>query len=114
MGMVDGVNAIVVTDREGVSVLQVKALTVSENSLKSHILMTAPMTMEQASKLGLGQTKTIIAICENSQMISFNKVPLTVTVIADRTANTGHILALEADFNSIVEQMKPVVENGSN
>jgi len=102
-----------VTDREGVSLLQVKSLTVPDALLRPQMLSTAPVTMEQASKLGLGHTKTVIAICENSQVISFNKMPLTVTVLADKTANTGHILALETEFNSVVQLMKPVVENGT-
>jgi mitogen-activated protein kinase kinase 1 interacting protein 1 len=114
MDMVDGINAIVVTDREGVSVLQVKALPVIDASLRPQVLSIPPMTMEQAGKLGLGQTKTIIVISEDSQMISFNKMPLTVTVMAEKSANTGHILALEADFNAAVQQMKQVIENGNN
>ena len=45
----------------------VRALTVTDATLRPQNLSTAPVAMEQASKIGLGQTRTVMAFFDNSQ-----------------------------------------------
>lgn len=110
MKMVDGVLAIAVTDREGIPVLLVKDDKLPPDAAKPRVLSSAALTFEQASKLGLGQTQNVTVFFTSHQMVCFNKMPLAVTVIADRKANTGHILSLEKEISNVVNAMKGIVD----
>ncbi|KAK2190002.1 hypothetical protein NP493_89g02047 [Ridgeia piscesae] len=69
INMVDGLHAIVVTDREGVPVLKVadeKATPVTALRLK--FLSTSGTTLDQASKLGLSTNRTIVSMYSNYQV----------------------------------------------
>lgn len=110
MRMVDGILAIAVTDREGVPILLVKDDKLPADATKPRVLSSAALTFEQASKLGLGQTQNVTVFFTTHQMVCFNKMPLAVTIIADRNANTGHILSLEKEFSGVVNAMKGIVD----
>lgn len=110
MRMVDGVLAIAVSDREGIPVLLVKDDKLPPDAAKPRVLSSAALTFEQASKLGLGQTQNVTVFFTSHQMVCFNKMPLAVTVIADRRADTGHILSLEKEISTVVNAMKGIVD----
>lgn len=110
MKTVEGVHAIMVTDREGVPLLQVRDETVQDYTIRANVLATSGTALEQGSKIGLGQTKTVTAMFSNHQLICFNKLPLVVTILADRQANTGHILSLEQQFCEIIDSLRQLVD----
>lgn len=110
MKTVEGVHAIIVTDREGVPLLQVRDDTVQDYTVRANVLATSGTALEQGSKIGLGQTKTVTAMFSNHQLVCFNKLPLVVTILADRKANTGHILSLELQFSEIIDNLRQLVD----
>lgn len=87
-------------------------------ALRPTFLATGGMTSEQGGKLGIGKCKGVYCEFENQQgiapqpitislinilfqslVITFNKNPFTVTLIATNKANTGMLLALEDAFD---------------
>ncbi|KAI0214046.1 Ragulator complex protein LAMTOR3 [Lamellibrachia satsuma] len=111
INMVDGLHAIIVTDREGVPVLKVaddRATPVMALRLK--FLSTSGTTLDQASKLGLSTNRTIVSMYSNYQVVCFNKLPLVVTLIASNSANTGMLLCLENDLEEVLGDIRTAVD----
>ena len=57
--------------------------------MQPRLLATAAMAVEQANKLGVSNNKNIITVYKNHQLISINRQPLIVNMIANANANTG-------------------------
>ncbi|ELU08350.1 hypothetical protein CAPTEDRAFT_163273 [Capitella teleta] len=107
---VDGLQAIVITDREGVPVLKISDETASELALRPKFLSASGMAMEQAGKLGLGSNNYSISFFKNYQVVCFNKLPVIVTMIATAAANTGMILGLESDIENTLHEITSAVD----
>ncbi|XP_072032279.1 ragulator complex protein LAMTOR3-like isoform X2 [Amphiura filiformis] len=110
MQMVDGLEAIVVTDRDGVPVIKVATEAVPQLALKPHFLSTFAMAADQASKLGLSKNKSIVCTYNSYQVIHFNKTPLVISLIASNDANTGMILNLETELEDVLQELKTAIE----
>ncbi|CAH1793608.1 unnamed protein product [Owenia fusiformis] len=110
IGMTDGLHAIIITDRDGVPVLKVATESAPELALRPSYLATFGMVTEQASKLGIGQNKSMVCMYNNHQVVHWNKLPLIVTLVADANANTGMILALETDLEDTIEELRHAVK----
>jgi len=107
--MVDGLNAIIISDRDGVPVLKVCGEGTPDLALRPKFLATFGMATEQASKLGLSANKTIVSIYDNHQVICLNKLPLIITMIASVDANTGMILSLEDEMSGTLEELRTLM-----
>ncbi|XP_048853207.1 ragulator complex protein LAMTOR3-like isoform X3 [Brienomyrus brachyistius] len=84
---VEGLHAIVVTDRDGV-----------------------PVIKDQGSKLGLSKNKSIICYYNMYQIVQFNRLPLVISFIASSSANTGLIISLEKELVPLLDELRQVVE----
>lgn len=119
-----------VTDRDGIPLIRVANEHAPELAMKPSFLSTFTMATDQSSKLGLGKNQTIICMYSNYQVTLFvhskvthnfdalfhllkvvqmNKLPLIVTFIGSETCNTGHILALESQIDSYLDDVKQAV-----
>lgn len=103
--LVDGLHAIIITDRDGVPVLKVANENLPHAAMQPRLLATAAMAVEQANKLGVSNNKSIITIYKNHQLISINRQPLIVNMIANASANTGLILSLESDMQEPLDDI---------
>ncbi|XP_050394218.1 ragulator complex protein LAMTOR3 [Patella vulgata] len=110
MANVDGLYAIVVTDRDGVVMLKVANESVPDQATRPPFLSVFGAMSDQASKLGLGTNKSILSLYENFQVVQINKSPLLVTMIATSEANTGDILKLEKEFEEIFIDLTKVIQ----
>lgn len=128
MSNVDGLYAIAIVDRDGVPLMKCRFrfkflftvltsfLTASSKdsvpdlALRPHFLASGYQTIEQSGKLGMGRCQAMICEFEQHQVISFNHQPYTVSLIASRKANTGHLLSLEASFVPVVEELSKIFE----
>ncbi|XP_061196692.1 ragulator complex protein LAMTOR3-A-like [Saccostrea echinata] len=106
---VDGLLAIVITDRDGIPLLKVAMDQVPEQALRHSFLSTFGTATEQANKLGLKQSKSVISMFKNYQVVQINKYPLIVTFIAESDANTGLLLNLETDMRDLLNDLQRVV-----
>ncbi|KAI1887337.1 hypothetical protein AGOR_G00189270 [Albula goreensis] len=93
---VEGLHAIVVTDRDGVPVIKVA----NDNA----------QNMLFGSKLGLSKNKSIICYYNTYQIVQFNRLPLVISFIASSSANTGLIISLEKELVPLIEELRQVVE----
>ncbi|KAM7305985.1 ragulator complex protein LAMTOR3 [Ixodes scapularis] len=110
MSRVQGLQAIVFTDREGVPLIKACTESAPEHALRGSFLATVGMAMSQGNKLGLGKCNKMVSSYGNYQVVSFNRHPLTITLVASSTANTGMILNLEEDLTTISQSLRSVVE----
>lgn len=127
MSRVAGIEAAVIADRDGVVVLKgdqssarcdsdsnsdfatVTKDMVPDLTLRPGFLATAATTADQASKLGIGRSRTSIAEYETHQVVHFHKNSFVVSVVASKTANTGLILSLEHLFDPVIDELQRVI-----
>lgn len=123
----EGLYGIILTDRDGVTILKAHLEPPShhhtspgglsqqhmnggvfpESALRLNFLATFGTATEQASKLGMGRNDKIISIYQKYQVIQFNKLPVVVTLIAKKDANTGYLLTLMDDaLSPLVNEIK--------
>ncbi|KAM9842504.1 ragulator complex protein LAMTOR3 isoform 1-T1 [Aulostomus maculatus] len=115
---VEGLHAIVVTDRDGVPVIkgtQQLCRRVANDSAPVHalrpgFLSTFALATDQGSKLGLSKNKSIICYYNTYQIVQFNRLPLVISFIASSNANTGLIMSLEKELAPVIEELRQVVE----
>ncbi|XP_067592983.1 ragulator complex protein LAMTOR3 isoform X1 [Pseudorca crassidens] len=86
---VEGLHAIVVSDRDGVPVIKVANDNAPEHALRPGFLSTFALATDQGSKLGLSKNKSIICYYSTYQVVQFNRLPLVVSFIASSNANTA-------------------------
>ncbi|XP_070545527.1 ragulator complex protein LAMTOR3-A-like [Ptychodera flava] len=110
LNKVDGLHAIVVTDRDGVPVIKVAKETAPELALRPGFLATFGMATDQGSKLGLSKNKNIICMYNTYQVVQFNKLPLVVSLIAESNTNTGVLLNIEEDFDEVLQDLKTAID----
>uniref|UniRef100_A0A8C2NWY6 Ragulator complex protein LAMTOR3 n=1 Tax=Capra hircus TaxID=9925 RepID=A0A8C2NWY6_CAPHI len=103
---VEGLHAIVVSDRDGVPVIKVA----NDNAPEPGFLSTFALATDQGSKLGLSKNKSIICYYNTYQVVQFNRLPLVVSFIASSNANTGLIVSLEKELAPLFEELRQVVE----
>ncbi|MBZ3886476.1 Ragulator complex protein LAMTOR3 [Sciurus carolinensis] len=107
---VEGLHAIVVSDRDGVPVIKVANDNAPEHALRPGFLSTFALATDQGSKLGLSKNKSIICYYNTYQVVQFNRLPLVVSFIASSNANTGLIVSLEKELAPLFEELIKVVE----
>lgn len=107
---VQGLQAIVFTDRDGVPLIKAATDGAPEHALRPGFLATVGMAMSQGNKLGLGKCNKMISSYGNYQVVSFNRHPVTITLVASSSANTGMILNLEEELNTVSQTLRSVVE----
>ncbi|PRD21470.1 UNVERIFIED_CONTAM: lamtor3 [Trichonephila clavipes] len=107
---VDGLRAIVITDRDGIPIIKVNALEIQDPVSKPNFLASVSLAVEQAGKLGNGRNRRIICMFNTIQVIHFNKSPLMISLIASSKANTGILLNLESELNGLVEDLRTAID----
>nr|XP_042900420.1 ragulator complex protein LAMTOR3 isoform X2 [Parasteatoda tepidariorum] len=107
---VEGLYAVVITDRDGIPVIKVSNPDTPEAVSKPSFLASVSLAVEQAGKLGNGKNKRIMCMFNSYQVIHFNKPPLLISLIASSKANTGFLLNLESELSVLGEEVNVVVE----
>ncbi|XP_005096641.1 ragulator complex protein LAMTOR3-A [Aplysia californica] len=109
MKTVDGLHAIIITDRDGVVIVKVSSQLAPDTALKPSFLSVFGVMTEQASKMGIGVNRRIINFYDRYQTVQLNNNPMHVHFIADQEANTGNILELENDLLDVLKDISKVV-----
>lgn len=107
---IPGFLAILIIDRDGVPLIEVHQDLAPELAMQASALSLTVLAADQVSKLGFGKNNTICCEYENYQVVTFNKLPssLIITLIADASANTGMLLALNSDFDGVLNELKKI------
>ena len=107
---IPGLLAILIIDRDGVPLIEVHQDIAPELAMQVSALSLTVLAADQVSKLGFGENNTICCEYENFQVVTFNKLPssLMVTLIANSNANTGMLLALNSDFDGVLNELRKI------
>lgn len=110
MGGIEGLLAILITDRDGVPLIEVHKDILPSLAVQASALSLTVMAADQVAKLGFGKCSSIGCNFENYQMVTFNKHPtsLLVTLIADSSANMGMLLTIGSEFDSVVNELRRI------
>ncbi|XP_046956263.1 ragulator complex protein LAMTOR3-like [Lynx rufus] len=106
---VEGLHAIVVSDRDGVPVITVANDNAPEHALRPGFFSTFALATDQGSKLGLSKNKSIICYYNAYQVVQFNHLPLVVSFTTTRNANTGFIVSLAKELAPLFDELRQVV-----
>ncbi|WAQ95192.1 LTOR3-like protein [Mya arenaria] len=109
MKSVEGLMAIVITDRDGVPVFKVATDQAPDQVLKHNFLGTFGLAASQASKLGMSSNKSIVCFYEHYQVVQINKSPLLLTFIASSETSTGLLLDMDNTFTDALDDLGRVV-----
>uniref|UniRef100_A0A1A9WM34 Roadblock/LAMTOR2 domain-containing protein n=1 Tax=Glossina brevipalpis TaxID=37001 RepID=A0A1A9WM34_9MUSC len=109
LNKINGLHLIIITDRDGAPLMQFSHDKNVNFALTPSFIQTFTTASDQAGKLGLGRNKTIISMYSNYQVVQMNKLPLILTFVGAEDCNTGHILALEHQLDTHLEDMKLAV-----
>ncbi|XP_036615109.1 ragulator complex protein LAMTOR3-like [Trichosurus vulpecula] len=107
---VEGLHAIIVSDRDGVPVVKVAKDNAPEHALRHGFLSTIALATNLGSKLGLSKNESIICYYDAYQVVQFNQLPLVVSFIASSSANSGLIVSLEKELAPLFEELRQVME----
>uniref|UniRef100_A0A4W5PHK0 Late endosomal/lysosomal adaptor, MAPK and MTOR activator 3 n=1 Tax=Hucho hucho TaxID=62062 RepID=A0A4W5PHK0_9TELE len=102
---VEGLHAIVVTDRDGVPVIKVAKDNAPEYALRPGFLSTFALATDQDSKLRLSKNKSIICYYNTYQIVQFNRLPSMISFIA----RSSLIISLENEVVPLIEELWQVV-----
>ncbi|KFM74931.1 hypothetical protein X975_08459, partial [Stegodyphus mimosarum] len=111
---VDGLLAVMITDRDGIPVVMSRTGKVPDVVSKQNFLASVSLAIEQAGKLGCGKNRRIMCMFNSFQVVHFNKSPLMVSLVASAEANTGLLLSLESELNDFIEDLKAVIGIGNH
>ncbi|XP_045732234.1 ragulator complex protein LAMTOR3-like [Mirounga angustirostris] len=95
---VEGLHAVVVSDRDGVPAVDVANDIAPEHALRPGCLPTFALATVQGSKLGLSKNKHISCYGNTHQVVQFNRLPLVVSFTASSNANPGLAVSLEREL----------------
>uniref|UniRef100_A0A8C7R8N7 Late endosomal/lysosomal adaptor, MAPK and MTOR activator 3 n=1 Tax=Oncorhynchus mykiss TaxID=8022 RepID=A0A8C7R8N7_ONCMY len=95
---VEGLHAIIVTDRDGVPVIKVAKNNAPEYALRSGFLSTFALANDQGNLTFF-------------QIVQFNRLPLVISFIAGSSANTDKYSILKCYPNCCLEkELVPLIE----
>ncbi|KFV71547.1 Ragulator complex protein LAMTOR3, partial [Dryobates pubescens] len=105
---VEGLHAIVVSDRDGVPVIKVANDNAPEHALRPGFLSTFALATDQGSKLGLSKNKSIICYYNTYQV----KDSLLHCLMGCFLSSLfpGLIVSLEKELTPLFEELRQVVE----
>jgi len=73
MKIVNGLSAIIVSDRDGVPIIKVTSKEAPEFALRSSYLSNSPLASDLCSKLGFGNCDFLVCGYENHTIILFDR-----------------------------------------
>ncbi|GAB5591923.1 hypothetical protein Unana1_06823 [Umbelopsis nana] len=106
-----GLKAALLTDREGVVVLECISPEAPEGIQDPSLSTAFSIANNQASKMGLKKNKSIIGIYGLHQVIQIDCYPLIMSLVADSAANTGLFLDFGDELQKMVEPMVTALQD---
>eukprot|EP01114_Cavostelium_apophysatum_P002051 TRINITY_DN11792_c0_g1_i1.p1 TRINITY_DN11792_c0_g1~~TRINITY_DN11792_c0_g1_i1.p1 ORF type:complete len:135 (-),score=18.03 TRINITY_DN11792_c0_g1_i1:9-413(-) len=103
---VNGLQAISISDRDGVSLLRAQSASYAEIQGEGSLAAVFAIATEQANKLRMGKNKTITSFFEDRVVVHLNHMPLVISFIGDANLNVGALHAFSNDIKIAVEPLK--------
>jgi len=110
MSNIQGLTAIVVSDREGVPVLKTIKEETPEFALSAAYLSNFQITSDICGKLGFGSCNYICCNYDNLSVVHYSKKHLIISYIATEGSNLGQILNLHKEVYPYLRSIEDIVE----
>ncbi|CAF0995341.1 unnamed protein product [Rotaria sordida] len=98
---IDGIEAILVLDKDGTPILKLPTAEIVDQLDLRTIIPSAQTLQDQSSRMNLKKLKTVITYWSARQIITYNVPPLVFIIAADTNVNTGALVNLYNDFQTI-------------
>ncbi|RDD36894.1 Ragulator complex protein LAMTOR3 [Trichoplax sp. H2] len=105
---IEGLYSVAVSDKDGVPIVYVTSQNIPEVDVKG-ILPAINGIIDQASKLSITESKSLVAQYKSYQVILINRSPVYISFVTARKVNTGLILTLDDDVMDILGDIKSVI-----
>eukprot|EP00919_Chromeraceae_sp_WS-2016_P068776 GHVR01162759.1.p1 GENE.GHVR01162759.1~~GHVR01162759.1.p1 ORF type:complete len:131 (+),score=17.85 GHVR01162759.1:41-433(+) len=107
---IEGLQAILVTDREGVVIVRSPTHFAQDARSEQMITTIFSICSEQTSKIDrLGDTNYAVSFFSGLIYLQANELPLVVTLIASPEVNTGHLIDLLSPIRSALSDLRKAV-----
>lgn len=101
---IDGIEAVLVLDKDGVPVLKLPTAEAVDQLDLQTIIPSAQTLQDQSQRMNLKKLKTVVTYWSARQIITYNVPPLVFIIAADTNVNTGALLSLYNDFQTIASE----------
>jgi predicted regulator of Ras-like GTPase activity (Roadblock/LC7/MglB family) len=101
---IDGIEAVLVLDKEGTPILKLPTAEAVDQLDLQTVVPSAQMLQDQSQRMNLKKLKTVVTYWSARQIITYNVPPLVFIIAADTNVNTGALLNLYNDFQSIAAE----------
>ncbi|CAF2681459.1 unnamed protein product [Rotaria sp. Silwood2] len=98
---IDGIEALLVLDKDGTPILKLPTAEIVDQLDLRTIIPSAQTLQDQSSRMNLKKLKTVITYWSARQIITYNVPPLVFIIAADTNVNTGALVNLYNDFQTI-------------
>ncbi|CAF3186767.1 unnamed protein product [Rotaria sp. Silwood2] len=98
---IDGIEAVLVLDKDGTPILKLPTAEIVDQLDLRTIIPSAQTLQDQSSRMNLKKLKTVITYWSARQIITYNVPPLVFIIAADTNVNTGALVNLYNDFQTI-------------
>lgn len=101
---IDGIEALLVLDKDGTPVLKLPTAEAVDQLDLQTIIPSAQTLQDQSQRMNLKKLKTVVTYWSARQIITYNVPPLVFIIAADTNVNTGALLSLYNDFQTIASE----------
>ena len=101
---IDGIEAVLVLDKDGAPILKLPTAEAVDQLDLQTIIPSAQTLQDQSQRMNLKKLKTIVTYWSARQIITYNVPPLVFIIAADTNVNTGALLNLYNDFQTIATE----------
>ncbi len=101
---IDGIEAVLVLDKDGTPLLKLPTAEAVDQLDLQTAVPSAQILQDQSSRMNLKKLKTIITYWSARQIITYNVPPLVFIIAADTNVNTGALINLYNDFQTITAE----------
>lgn len=101
---IEGIEAVLVLDKEGTPLLKLPTAEAVDQLDLQTIIPSAQTLQDQSQRTNLKKLKTVVTYWSARQIITYNVSPLIFIIAADTNVNTGALLNLYNDFQTIATE----------
>ena len=105
---IDGIEAVLILDKDGTPIVKLPSDEAVDQLDLQAIIPSAQMIQDQSQRMNLKNLKTIVTYWSARQIITYNVPPLVFIIAADTNVNTGALLNLYNDFQTIASEDKNI------
>ncbi len=101
---IDGIEAVLVLDKDGRPLLKLPTDEAVDQLDLQKIVPSAQILQDQSSRMNLKKLKTVVTYWSARQIITYNVPPFVFIIAADTNVNTGVLINLYNDFQTITAE----------